>query len=90
MITIQKFTTHDDLHLKDVSCPVQLYHHHDSTIFCIPQQPVKVEVDKLHIREEIIKTVQPIKSDKVADADGISTEIYKFGNSCLSNSLGFA
>ena len=55
---------------------------HDAAILCIPQQPVKAELDEIPSLEEITKAVQQLKCGKAAGVDGIHG-----GHSLHSNSM---
>ena len=51
----------------------------NSTFLRIPQLPVKMELDELPSTQELIKTIEQMKSGKAAGIDGIPPEFWKSG-----------
>ena len=60
---------------------------HDAAILCIPQQPVKAELDEMPSLEEITKAIQQLKCGKAAGVDSIPPEIWIHGGPSLHSKL---
>ena len=59
----------------------------DSALLRIPQIQVKVELDELPSMQELIKTIEQMKSGKAAGVDGISLDFWKNGSPALHRKL---
>ena len=56
---------------------------HDSTLSCIPQRTVKMELDEPPTMDETVKAINQLKNGKAAGVDGLPPELWKFGGPAL-------